>query len=75
MLSLSLICLWVGGLLMGVGGTMLWRGYHGEDAYDFGEVLRCLKGVRYCMTYNVTDTPKAFELRRIEALIKELEGR
>ncbi len=46
-----------------------------EDAYDFGEVLRCLKGVRYCMTYNVTDTPKAFELRRIEALIKELEGR
>ena len=75
MLSLSLICLWVGGVLMGVGGTMLWMGYHGEDAYDFGEVLLCLRASKHCLTHDVSDTAKAFELRHIEALIKELEGR
>ena len=72
---LSLICLWVGGVLIGVGGTMVWMGYHSDDDYDFTEVLLCLNGAKYCMAHDVMDTTKEFELKYIKALIKELEGR
>ena len=68
---LAIICLWVGGVLLGVGGTMLWMAYH---SYDFTEVLLCLTGAKYCMTYDVMENTKEFELKHITALIEELEG-
>ena len=72
---LAITCLWVGGVLIGVGGTMLWMVYHSKEGYDFTEVLLCLSGAEYCMTHDVMDTTKEFEVRHITALIKELEGR
>ena len=72
---LSMVYLWVGGVLIGVGGTMLWMRYHSKDGYDFTEVLLSLNGAKYCMSHDVMDTTKASELEHIEALITELEGR
>ena len=72
---LTIICFWVCGILIGVGGTMVWMSYHSKEGYDFTEVLLCLTGAKYCMTHDVMDTTKEFEVRHIKALIEELEGR
>ncbi len=69
---LALVCMWLGGLLMGVGGTMIWMSYH---SYDFTEVLLSLNGAKYCMTHEVMDTTTASEVKHLDALIEELEGR
>ena len=72
---LSMVCLWVGGVLIGVGGTMLVLRKSSVEKHTIKELLMCLSGAVYCMTHDVMESTRDFELRHIKDAIKELEGR
>ncbi len=75
MLMLSMLSLWVGGVLIGVGGTMLYFRKRTIDNNTIRELLMCLNGAVYCMTHDVMDSTRDFEIRHIKDAIGELEGR
>ena len=75
MLLLSMLILWVGGVLIGVGGTMLYLSKRTIDSGTVRELLMCLSGAVYCMTHDVMESTRDFEMRHIKDAISELEGR
>ena len=71
----SLALLWLGGVMIGVGGTMVYMSSCTIDSRTIRELLMCLNGAVYCMTHDVMGTTRDFELRHIKTAISELEGR
>ena len=71
----SLALLWLGGVLIGVGGTMVYMSSCTIDSRTIRELLMCLNGAVYCMTHDVIDSTRDFEISHIRKAISELEGR